>query len=219
MVGPTGNRPVQRRKSGTCGRPAGLEKTQDNRGEFVQGCEFAPPFPYFVFCRAAAGTRPAPAGKRRPAAQGLPPSAARTLVSRPSPSRRLRGAQSPPRLEGVAERSEVGGIQMQKRKTYPPVTLALLGRQPPLGKGAIGGQAQGPPLHRKRAFSQTAALKPQRSNRSAQTAALKPQLSNRSSQNRSSQNSKLFFACFSNRSVISWRSLSAPSIARGRSDN
>ena len=35
---------------------------------------------------------------------------------------------------------------MQKRKTYPPVTLALLGRQPPLGKGAIGGQAQGPPM-------------------------------------------------------------------------
>jgi hypothetical protein len=35
---------------------------------------------------------------------------------------------------------------MQKRKTYPPVTLALLGRQPPLGKGAIGGRAQGPPL-------------------------------------------------------------------------
>ena len=34
---------------------------------------------------------------------------------------------------------------MQKRKTYPPVTLALLGRQPPLGKGAIGGRPMAVP--------------------------------------------------------------------------
>ena len=34
---------------------------------------------------------------------------------------------------------------MQKRKTYPPVTLALLGRQPPLGKGAIGRRPKARP--------------------------------------------------------------------------
>ena len=42
MVGPTGNRPVQRRKSGTCGRPAGLEKRKTTGANSYKDANWAP---------------------------------------------------------------------------------------------------------------------------------------------------------------------------------
>ena len=39
-------------------------------------------------------------------------------------------------------------FRRSRRTKYPPVTLALLGRQPPLGKGAKGGRPKVAPTGR-----------------------------------------------------------------------
>ena len=127
--------------------------------------------PYGVssVCCVGAGLVPARLSDMRPCRRAIRDSSLRgtpsvTALAEDAPrhtqgpqrGRQGRAAQSPPRLEGGDRakrgRGDLGANEenvagdLGAKKTYPPVTLAPLGRQPPLGKGAKAGRPQGSPL-------------------------------------------------------------------------